>query len=508
MATCVKCKKEIPSTLKYCPYCGAKQNIYIDVNQVVSKNLIGKNRFDAQKDIMKAPRIDIIIDDSEAATPTIVEDVKQEFSVIEELPDPQIKEADNSNYVSDIEIALFNDVNERLNKAIEEEKKVEDVKQEEDIVDTLENDDAIKSKRINIFNMIFNVLLNGAVLFLVGCPYFMDKYSKMYFLTVMKSSKNDLPHFLEWSFLQHARLFGLISLFAATILFLIYIVKIIVFSQKQHKYIFTYYAFGASLSFASIVLFYNSSLDAFKVLWSPFFNIYSFVAIGLIVLAMVVNLICRYIDPLNLTFRWGYIRYNLENEEELPRLKGMNSSLVYRKVVYIILACTLLFYIYLIYLAGPLYNNFYRYFIPYVNFKSQFEGKINIFRTIKPMIDGYSTYVHKLFDAVHFVLYIIISMCIIGLEFISKKKKERVSRLSLLFYIVTYIMLFFGILRSTLTVISIKDGIGVNENVYYMITRCTFIEFGIFMFCFILLIVEHYTNKNIARKEMARYRQK
>ena len=60
MATCVKCKKEIDSTLKYCPHCGAKQNMYIDVNQVVTKNLIDEDKFDANKDVLKTPKVQII----------------------------------------------------------------------------------------------------------------------------------------------------------------------------------------------------------------------------------------------------------------------------------------------------------------------------------------------------------------------------------------------------------------------------------------------------------------
>ena len=55
MATCVRCKKEIDENLQVCPHCGAKQNMYIDANKVVSHNLISDKEFDPKRDTRDYP---------------------------------------------------------------------------------------------------------------------------------------------------------------------------------------------------------------------------------------------------------------------------------------------------------------------------------------------------------------------------------------------------------------------------------------------------------------------
>ena len=60
MATCVRCKREIDENLQVCPHCGAKQNMYIDANKVVSHNLISDKEFDPKRDVLKTPKVEFV----------------------------------------------------------------------------------------------------------------------------------------------------------------------------------------------------------------------------------------------------------------------------------------------------------------------------------------------------------------------------------------------------------------------------------------------------------------
>ena len=147
MATCVRCKKEIEESLQVCPHCGAKQNMFIDANKVVSKNLIDSKGFDPKKDVLKTPKVEIIIDDSEAATPVFFEKENKDISPIEELPNPDVKAADISDYNDNIDMSIFEEEKEEV---IEEEiKEVEPI-----FIDDEEPFEVIKSRRINIFNTL------------------------------------------------------------------------------------------------------------------------------------------------------------------------------------------------------------------------------------------------------------------------------------------------------------------------------------------------------------------
>ena len=507
MATCVRCKKEIDDNLQVCPHCGAKQNMFIDANKVVSRNLISDNEFDPKKDISKTPKVEIIIDDSEAAKPVFFDSVDKDISIIEELPNPPVKDADLSDYKNDIDMSIFEENTEVIKQIEEENEVIEEAPTIEEVIPH----DAIKSKRINIFNIIFNIIFNLGCLFLVGFGYFYET-SNMLCIEIARTIKHNLENIVHLPYNIYASVFGLFSLFMALVFFIIYIIKVLINKNKEQTASRSNYFFGLSMAFIVSTLYFNTEIGIFKLNLNYFFRIYSYLIMALIIICLFVNMICRIVDPFNLSFRWGFIRYNLENKEGLPKLAGMNKSLVRRKIAYLLILVILMFNIYLGYLLSITISNegatsIYGYYVSrYIDYKGSFEGGFNIFRMIKPMmelffINGYGPYTFILFA------FIILScICIIAKEFVFKKKESVVKRISSFIYIISLISFFVLGFRSLLTLISILDGAGVNENVPLMIRDCMVAQSFSYLTCIILMILDRSLNRNIIRKELSIYR--
>ena len=190
----------------------------------------------------------------------------------------------------------------------------------------------------------------------------------------------------------------------------------------------------------------------------------------------------------------------------------MNKSLVRRKIAYLLILVILMFNIYLGYLLSITISNegatsIYGYYVSrYIDYKGSFEGGFNIFRMIKPMmelffINGYGPYTFILFA------FIILScICIIAKEFVFKKKESVVKRISSFIYIISLISFFVLGFRSLLSLISILDGAGVNENVPLMIRDCMVAQSFSYLTCIILMILDRSLNRNIIRKELSIYR--
>ena len=505
MATCVRCKKEIEESLQVCPHCGAKQNMFIDANKVVSKNLIDSNEFDPKKDVLKTPKVEIIIDDSEAATPVFFEKENKDISPIEELPNPDVKAADISDYNDNIDMSIFE---EKKEEVIEEEiKEIEPI-----FIDDEEPFEIIKSRRINIFNTIFNLIFNIGCLFLVGFGYFYET-SDMLVIRIIKTIKNNLVDIVHLPYSYYAGAFGVFSLFMALLFLIIYIVKIFINIKKKQSAVRSNYIFGISMAFIVSTLYFNTEIGIFKLNLNYFFRIYSYLIMAFIIISLLVNMICRCADPLNLSFRWGFMRYNLENNECLPKLAKMNSYLVRRKLVYIFIVAIVLFNIYLGYLINlhsigknsglSLYSNLVSNYIAY---KGTFDGWFNIFKIIAPTaeifyINGYGTYTMMLFAFV-----ILVCICLIAKEYVFKKKDAVVSRASSIIYILTLITFVILAFRSGFTLLSILDGAGVNENIPLMVRDCMVAQSCSYLVCFVLVILDRTLNRNIVRKELSIYR--
>lgn len=519
MATCVRCKKEIDSSLKYCPHCGAKQNIYIDINQVVTKSLID-GKFDAKRDIQKAPRVEIIIDDSNAATPVFVKEEKKEINRIEDLPKPNVKEADISEYQDDIDIVLPEDISERMNNVtIKEINTIEEDKYPNYIN---ESRDVIKSKKINIFNLIYNLITNIGCLFLVGFVYFYQT-NNMLIINIIKMVKNKMENIVHLSYEEYASIFGVLSLLISLIFLIVYIIKIFINIKKRYKYISNNYYYGLSMAFVLSTLYFNSLMGNFKIYqFNYFFRIHSYLIIAIIVISFIVNWICRCADPFTLAFRWGFNRYYLENKEDLPKLKGMNKSISRRKVAYLLIISIFLFSIYLEYLLSlyvleakasstinydinlSVYSN---YLSRYVAYKARFDGTFNIFKYIAPVaelfyINGYGTYNIMLFTFVSVLI-----LCIFAQEFVSKKKEKIISKFSSFIYILSLITFMILMLRSSFVLLSILDGAGVNEGVWDIVKKSIIAQIVAYIICFVVMILDRSLNKNIIRKQMTIYKE-
>ena len=523
MATCVRCKREIDATLKYCPYCGAKQNMFIDINQVVTKSLID-GKFDASKDIKKAPRVEIIIDDSEAATPVFPQTKDgKEVGRIEELPTPDIKEADISEYNDNIEIVMPKDVTERLNKVTSEEA-VEAEEEKKDIFEKIsESADEAYSRKLNIFNTIFNLITNIICLFLVGFVYFYQT-SNMLIIDILKDIKHNMIDIAHLGYEEYASILGVVSLVIALVFLIVYIIRIIITAKKPCKHVGNHYYFGISMAFIISTLFFNTAFGKFKIdQFNYFFRIHSYLIMGLMVINFIINWACRCLDPYTLSFRWGFNRYYLENKEKLPKLNGMTSSISRRKIAYLLIIALVLFGIYLDYLLSifitsykqasaiidynfklSMYSN---YFSRYVEYKSQFDGLFNIFKIIAPTmelfyINGYGTYTVMLF-----VMIMLTSICIIAREYMGRRKEKVISKVSSIIYIVSLITFMILMFRSAFTLLSILDGAGVNENVPPLIRNTIIAQIGTYLLCFIIMILDRCLNKNIMRKQMSVYRE-
>ena len=508
MATCVRCKKEIDENLQVCPHCGAKQNMYIDANKVVSRNLISDKEFDPKRDVLKTPKVEIIIDDSDAATPVFFENKNEDIAIIEELPNPAVKDADISDYKNDIDMSILESEEESI---VESGKNCEAL-EETPIIEEVVPVEVIKSKRVNIFNVIFNLIINASCLFLVGFGYFCET-SNMLCIRIARTLKHNLENIVHLPYNVYASAFGLFSLFMGLVFFITYVVKIIINKNKEQIALRSNYFFGLSMAFVVSTIYFNMEIDIFKFNLNYFFRIYSYVIIGLIIISLIVNMICRRVDPLNLSFRWGFMRYNLENKEKLPKLVGMNKALVERKITYLLIFAIFMFNIYLGYLlsisssinAGT--TSIYGYYVSrYINYKGSFGGFLNIFRMVKPMmelffINGYGTYTMILFTFV-----ILICICLIAKEYVYKKKESVVNKVSSIIYIITLVAFFTLGFRSLLTLISILDGAGVNENVPLMIRDCMVAQSCSYLTCIVLMILDRCLNKNIIRKELSIYR--
>ena len=508
MATCVRCKKEIDENLQVCPHCGAKQNMYIDANKVVSHNLISDKEFDPKRDVLKAPKVEIIIDDSDAATPVFFENKNEDISIIEELPNPPIKDADLSDYKNDIDMSMFEEEKKEDNTEPETESEVK----EEPIIEAIVPVEVIKSKKVNIFNIIFNLIINAICLFLVGFGYFYET-SNMLCIQIARTIKHNLENIVHLPYNVYSGAFGLFSLFMGLVFFILYVMKILINKKKEQVALRSNYFVGLSMAFIVSTIYFNMEIGIFKFDLNYFFRIYSYLIMGLVVICLFVNMICRCVDPLNLSFRWGFIRYNLENKENLPKLAGMNSSLSRRKIAYLLIVAIVMFNIYLGYLISINRNilenslSIYGYYVSrYIDYKGLFEGRFNIFRMIKPMmelffINGYGTYTIILFTFV-----ILVCICLIAKEFVFKKKENVVKKTSSIIYIITLITFFTLGFRSLMTLISILDGAGVNENVPLMIRDCMVAQSCSYLTCIVLMILDRCLNKNIIRKEISIYR--
>ena len=507
MATCVRCKKEIDQETKICPFCGAKQNMFIDANKVVSRNLIDGNHFDPKKDVLKTPKVEIIIDDSNAAKPVFFENTNEDIAVVEELPNPDVKEADLSDYKNDIDMTILED-NVEVSTDQEEKSEVK----EKPIIEEVIPVEAIKSKKVNIFNIVFNLIINAGCLFLVGFGYFYET-SNMMVIQVVRDIKHNLENIAHLPYSLYARGFGEFSLFMALVFFIIYIIKILINRNKDQIAIRSNYFYGLSTAFILSTMYFNAEIGLFKFDLNYFFRIYSYLIMALIIISLFVNMICRCIDPLNLSFRWGFMRYNLENKEKLPKLTGMNSSLSRRKIAYVLIVAIVMFNIYLRYLILISKNTietslsiYGDYVSKYIDYKGSFEGSFNIFRIIKPtmelfFINGYGTY-----TIILFIFVILMCICLIAKEFVFKKKENVVKKLSSIIYIITLITFFTLGFRSLITLISILDGAGVNENVPLMIRDCMVAQSCSYLVCIVLMILDRCLNKNIIRKELSIYR--
>ncbi|MBO4623616.1 MAG: hypothetical protein J5691_07055 [Bacilli bacterium] len=508
MATCVRCKKEIDQETIICPYCGAKQNMYIDANKVVSKSLIDGNHFDPKKDVLKTPKVEIIIDDSDAAKPVFFENTQKDVALVEELPNPDVMPADLSDYKNDIDMTVLDEEDED-SKELEED---QEVSKETPIIEEVIPIEKIRSRKVNILNVIFNLIINAGCLFLVGFGYFYETRN-MFCIQVVRDVKRDLENIAHLSYTLYAKSFGLFSLFMALVFLIIYIVKILINRKKDQIALRSNYFHGLSIAFIVSTLFFNVENGLFKFELNYFFRIYSYLIMALIIINLFVNMICRCVDPLNLTFRWGFMRYNLENKESLPKLNGMNSSLIRRKIAYILIVAIVMFNIYLGYLIsinryiidGSL-SIYGEYVSRYIDYKASFDGSFNIFRMIKPMmelffINGYGTYTMLLF-----IFVILACICLIAKEFVFKKKECVVKRTSSIIYIITIIAFFVLGFRSLFTLISILDGAGVNENVPLMIRDCMVAQSCSYLVCIVLMILDKCLNKNIIRKELSIYR--
>ena len=509
MATCVRCKKEIDENLQVCPHCGAKQNMYIDANKVVSHNLISDKEFDPKHDVLKTPKVEIIIDDSEAATPVFFENTNEDISIIEELPNPPVKDADFSDYKNDIDMSIFE---EKKDDSAKEEVEPEVLEEETPIIEEVIPVEVIKSKKVNIFNIIFNLLMNVGCLFLVGFGYFYET-NNMLCIQIARTIKHNLENIVHLPYNIYASAFGLFSLFMALVFFILYVIKILINKKKEQIALRSNYFFGLSMAFIVSTLYFNMEIGIFKFNLNYFFRIYSYLIMALVIICLFVNMICRCVDPLNLSFRWGFMRYNLENKDNLPKLAGMNSSLVRRKLVYILILAIVMFNIYLGYLLSITVSNYdgnislYGYYVSrYINYKGTFEGRFNIFKMIKPMmelffINGYGTYTMILFAFIVFTC-----ICLIAKEFVFKKKENVVKKISSIIYIITLITFFILGFRSLITLISILDGAGVNENVPLMIRDSMVAQSCSYLVCIVLMILDRCLNKNIIRKELSIYR--
>lgn len=511
MATCVRCKKEIEETLKYCPYCGAKQNMYIDVNQVVNKDLIGNNKFDTQKDILKTPKVEIIIDDSEAAKPVLISENQEEIpNLIEDLPTPNIKQADISDYTNDIEIDLTNDNTEEDKVIIEEESVENDTIQNEIIEEASLNPREVKSRNIYVFNLTFNILLSGFALFLAGFPYFYETHD-MLFIKILKDTKQNLPNIIHLSINKYISMMAIIAICLALIFYILYIVISLASKKPKYKKLSARLYFGISLSFINIIVMCNALSGLFKLSINLLFTYYSFIIFGITVLLLFVNMTCRMADPLALSFRWGFNRYDLENVDSLPKLVGMNKTIFARKIIYLIIASILMFNIYLFYLdnlASSYQPTTTAYLVSrYCNYKCQYNGFINIFKILKPVTDLlFTSKIYKLYDFIMICGMCFSFMCVIAREFISKKKTSILHKPSLV-YILTLVIFMVWFIRSISAMFAILDGAGVNDGIDPLIRNIYIAAPISFLTCFVLMILERCLNKNIRRKQMSIYKE-
>ena len=100
--------------------------------------------------------------------------------------------------------------------------------------------------------------------------------------------------------------------------------------------------------------------------------------------------------------------------------------------------------------------------------------------------------------------YVLRISCLLIIVF--KKKESVVKRISSFIYIISLISFFVLGFRSLLTLISILDGAGVNENVPLMIRDCMVAQSFSYLTCIILMILDRSLNRNIIRKELSIYR--
>lgn len=514
MATCVKCKKEIDSTLAYCPYCGSKQNMHIDINQVVSKDLIGKEKFDKEKDITKTPRVEIIIDASDAATPMFPKDEKgNAITRLEELPNPKIKEADISDYKNDIEVALFNDVSERMiNASKEKDVLEEEIKKADRIAET--SNEVAKSKKINIANAIINLLIGGAIIFFVGFVYFYQG-KNMLFISTLRFVKNNLETFTKWKEYNYACIFGIFCLIVSAMYYLAYLVMVIVrnknlYVNKKHNFFF-----GLSLAFALLTLYFNAIAGYFKFDLNYLFHFHSYLIIALAIICLFINMILRLIDPLNLSFKWGHIRYDLENPDCLPKLYKMNRYLSARKILYIFICILLLLNIYLIHLINVVklpisnYSSSYAYIIwRYAIYKSRFAGSFNIFQKMRNVIDSFYVNGYSFYIVILSICLVLAVISIVANEFISHKKNDVVKTFSSTTYIISYIFFLTIIFKNTMSLISLTDGNGVNNRIdplLYGVFIARIVSNGLM---FLIMLIERCVNRNIKRQEPSIYKER
>lgn len=505
MATCVRCKSEIEPSLKYCPICGAKQNMHIDANQVVSKNLIDDKKFDASNDVLKTPKVEIIIDDSEAATPfTDINDESLNVNKIDDLPSPVIDEADDSDY-KPVDVKIIEVKEDKPEAVVETYNATEEIIEENNEL----SEDEIKSKKVNIFNTIFNLIITGVSLFFVGFPYFYET-SNMLIIRIARDCKRDLVNITSWDEIKYYGAFGVISLAIALIFFVIYILKIFISKKPKFKDVRKYRYSGLSMAFIFSTLYFNTQLGNFKLSLNYFFRIYSYIIILLIIVALFVNMICRIVDPLALSFRWGYVRYNINNYESLPKIKGMNKYLRDRKLTYILLISLVSFIIYLRWLMSLFNNdpNTYTYLISrYVTYKAHFNGLVNIFKPLKNILDMFYIHGYPYHVMIYSSFFIISMVCIIGYEYWGKRKLDKVSKASTILFIISIFLFSYTFLRGAFALFSIIDGAGVNESIDPMIIGSLIGESLASLAIVIIMILERYLNKHIARKKLVIFKQ-
>ena len=113
-----------------------------------------------------------------------------------------------------------------------------------------------------------------------------------------------------------------------------------------------------------------------------------------------------------------------------------------------------------------------------------------------------------LFTILLIIIYVVVNSYLMQNFGYTSLQSVIVNTILSIVYVITYIALFMGMLRSFAGLFAIIDGKGVNDNIDPLLRNTYIAQTFVFLLCFAIMIIERYTNRNIVRKEPSIYRRR